>query len=198
MTAQATIDDLPAVAHRTRRSILDNEATWKLGETAVERSATGESDRRIPYADIAETRLSYDPTRFESSRYRCDIVAKSGVRERIVSVSYSSPANFESRAATYTPFVRALAREVGRANPDCRFIAGKKPLTYFAEHAFLLAILLLLASTLYLTGMPVGGVVAIKLGLLAVYVPVMLRYTRINRPRRFDPENVPADVLPTP
>jgi len=38
--------------------------------------------------------------------------------------------------------------------------------------------------------------VAIKLALIAVYVPVMLRYARINRPRRFDPENVPADVLP--
>lgn len=167
-----------------------------LDDQVVERSAAGEAARRVRYADIAEIRLSYDPTRFESDRYRCDLTTRSGARELIVSVSYVSPANFENRAATYVPFVRTLVRKVSNANPACRFVAGKKPRAYLAEHGFLLAMLLLLASTLYFTGVPVAGVVAIKLGLIAVYVPIMLRYTRVNRPRRFDPADIPTEVLP--
>jgi len=182
--------------HCTRRSVLDNEAAWTLDEQGVERSVACEGARRIRFADIAEIRLSYDPTRFEANRYRCDLTTKSGARELIVSVSYVSPASFDDRAATYVPFVRALALNAQKANPGCRFVAGKKPLTYLVEHGFLLGMLLLLASTLYLTGVPVAGVLAIKLGLIAVYVPIMLRYTRVNRPRRFDPRDMPIDVLP--
>ena len=167
-----------------------------LDEQGVERSAAGEVVRRVSYADIAEIRLSYDPTRFESDRYRCDFMTRSGARELIVSVSYVSPANFENRKATYMPFVRTLVRNVSNANPACRFVAGKKPLAYLAEHALILAVLLLLASTLYFTGVPVAGVVVIKLGLIAVYVPVKLRYTKVNRPRRFDPTDIPTEVLP--
>lgn len=182
--------------HRTRRSALEKEAAWILDSEGVERSAAGEGARRVSYTDIAEIGLSYDPTRFETDRYRCDLVTKSRARELIVSVSYVSLGNFENRAATYVPFVRALALNTMKANRGCRFIAGKKPFVYFAEHGFLLAMLLLLVSVLYFTGVPVAGVVAIKLGLVAVYVPIMLRYTNVNRPRRFDPENIPADVLP--
>jgi hypothetical protein len=57
-------------------------------------------------------------------------------------------------------------------------------------------VLLLLVSVLYVTGVPPLGVVTIKLALIAFFVPTLIRYTRANRPRPFDPGDVPSDVLP--
>jgi hypothetical protein len=182
--------------HRTRRSILEKEATWRLTTDALERVAEGEGALRMPLAEISELRLSYDPTRFETSRYRCDVTSKRNGRALIVSVSYVSPANFENRAATYVPFVRAIALAVAHANPACKFVAGRPLARYLASHAFLLLALVLLVSVLYATGVPVIGVVAIKVALIAAFVPTMIRYARANRPRVFDPLNVPEDVLP--
>jgi hypothetical protein len=125
-------DEAPPPFHRTRRSILDNEAAWRLAEDALERMVDDVVEHRIPYGDIAELRLSYDPTRFETNRYRCDIRTASGVRALIVSVSYVSLANFDDRSKTYLPFVRALTERVARANPGCRFRAGRPLFRYLA------------------------------------------------------------------
>ena len=189
---------LPPALYRTRRSILQKEAAWRLGEDALERVEAGRPAFRIPYSEIIEIRLFYDPTRFETKRYRCDVFSRRNGRAMIVSVSYLSPMNFENRGATYVPFVRTLVARVAATNPACRFQAGNRPLTYVAEQLFLLAMLLLLVSVLYLTGAPIIGIVAIKLAILAFFVPTMILYLHKNRPRRFDPVEIPDDVLPPP
>jgi hypothetical protein len=195
---EAATEHASQAVHRTRRSIFQSEAAWRLGEDALERVAEGRPAFRIPYAEIVELQLSYDPTRFETTRYRCDVLSQRNGRALIVSVSYLSPMNFENRGATYVPFMEALVARVAAANPACRFQAGKRLSTYIGEQLFLLAMLLLLVSVLYLTGAPIAGIVAIKLALLAFFVPTMILYVRKNRPRTFDPSEIPDDILPAP
>ena len=39
---------------------------------------------RFPYADITEVRLSFDPTRFDTRRHRCDVRSAGGARHALV------------------------------------------------------------------------------------------------------------------
>ena len=107
---------------------------------------------RFPYRDIVGVRLSYAPSRFDSARYRCDLRMRSGQRLAILSTHYAGIADFEDRAATYGPFVRALIARVAAANPSASYRSGKSPVTYWAEHLFLLAMVVLLVLVLSMAG----------------------------------------------
>lgn len=183
--------------YRSRASVLEDEATWTLAPDALERVAAGAPALRLPYRDIAELRLVYDPTRFDTNRYRCDLTTVGGRRATLRSTHYVSLGDFEDRAASYSPFVRELVRRVGEAAPRCRFRAGKRAWVFWAEHIFLLTMLLLLAGVLMAIGnFPLPTIAAIKLAIIATYIPIAIKYARRNWPRAFSPDDVPRDLLP--
>lgn len=168
-----------------------------LGAEALERCEPGGRTLAIPLAAVDEIRLTFDPTRFDRVRYRCGIRGRNALRESLVSTSYVSFGTFEDRGRGYAPFVREFVRRAARANPRCRFRAGARPLAYAVQHLFVLAILVLLAVLIAATaGVPPAGLVLVKLAIVAAYVPLSLRHARRNWPRRFDPGNVPRDLLP--
>ena len=68
---------------------------------------------------------------------------RDGARATLWSTHFAGVADFEDRAATYTPFVRALVARVAAANPACSFRAGTRPLSYWAGQLFLLAMAIL-------------------------------------------------------
>jgi hypothetical protein len=187
------------IVHKVRANAFEGEAIWRLGADALEREEAGKGPRTLPYASISELRLSYAPSRIDSARYRCDVTMKDGAAEVILSTHYAGIGDFESRAATYVPFVRALVARVAAANPAVQLRSGKRPLAYILEHAVLLAMLLLLALVLELVGgVGLTGMVLIKLMIVACYVPIAFLYMRKNWPRHFAANAVPQDVLPTP
>ena len=185
------------VVHTVRANGLEYDGIWRLGPDAL--ALTGGSTAgpdvtvEFPYSAISEIRLSFAPTRFDWARYRCDLRLANGQTIAILSTHYASIGDFEDRAASYVPLVRGLIARVAAANPACRIRAGKRPLVYFAEHAFLLAMMLLLALVIGLVGgVGLSGLVLIKLGILAAYIPLMIVYTRKNWPRRLAPAAIPA------
>jgi len=184
------------LVYRFRRSVLENEATWTLGPEAIERAEQGAQPFYIPYRDITELRLSYDPTRFDTDRYRCDVTARR-LRHPIMSTSYVSVGNFENRNETYVPFVRSLIARAAAVAPNCRFRAGKRPWAYWLQHIFLLSMLILLGVVIAtMSGLGVSGMVAVKLGIIAFYIPVAIKYAHYNLPRNITPDSIPAEVLP--
>lgn len=177
--------------------MLEGETTWTLTPDALERSDPGRPPLLLSYRDFMELRLSYDPTRFDTRRFRCDIAARGRGRVTIMSTSYVSLGDFEDRGAHYTPFVRALVARVAQAAPDCRLRAGKRPWTYWAQHAFLLTMLILLGLALALfSGFSISGLVAVKLGIIAFYIPIAIGYARRNLPKSFTADGIPTEVLP--
>jgi hypothetical protein len=211
--------------HTSRANVFQQEATWRLGADALEREGGEPADApwiahalrwylrilwpwkgitidpggaaRFPYRDIAELRLLFDPTRFDAQRHRCDVTLRDGTRAMFWSTHYVSVGEFEDRGASYRPFVRALVAYTAAANPACRFRAGKRPIVYWAELIFLLAMVALLIFVLALVGgSGLSDLVLAKLAILAAMVPLALRYTRKNRPRTFSPGAIPPDVLP--
>jgi hypothetical protein len=144
-----------------------------------------------------ELRLCFDPTRADDTRHRCDLRLADGRKASFYSTHYVGFAEFEDRAATYAPLVRALVARVTAANPACRFRAGKRPLVYWTEHIVLAALVALLVFVLALVGgVAITDLFLVKLGVVGAFIPLMIAYTRKNRPERFDPAAIPAKVLP--
>ena len=188
--------DGAVLSFRCRLSALEREAVWRLTPDALERAEDGGGAQRFAYRDAIEVRLSFAPTRFDTRRYRCDVRLPSAAAT-IASTSYAGLASFEDRAGAYTPFVRALVARIAQAAPACAFLAGKRPLAYWAEHIFLLSMLLLAALVIEaVAGVPLSAIVAIKLGIIAAYLPLAVKYGRRNWPRRFSPDSIPPEVLP--
>jgi hypothetical protein len=213
------------IVHSTRADMFQREATWRLGADALEREG-GEpaappwwahvlrlylrliipwavraidpgGSARFPYGSIVELRLCFDPTRFDTVRHRCDVRLADRSRARFYSTHFVSVMEFEDRAASYVPLVRALVARVAAANPACRFRSGKRPVVYWSEHAFLLAMVALLVFVLALVGgVAITDLFLLKLGVTVAFVPVLIAYTRKNRPSSFDPQAIPAQVLP--
>jgi hypothetical protein len=213
------------IVHSARADMFQREATWRLGPDALEREGGEPADApwwahllrfylriivpwavrgieaggsaRFPYASIVELRLCFDPTRADDTRHRCDVRLADRRRVSFYSTHFASVMNFEDRAATYVPLVRGLVARVAEANPGCRFRSGKRPVVYWTEHAVLLALFALLVFVLALVGgSAFSDLVLVKLGVIAGFIPVMIAYTRKNRPGRFDPAAIPAQVLP--
>ncbi len=190
-----------AITHRVRTSILEKETVWRLTPDALEREQVLKDGKvlavRYPYQDIREIRLSFAPSRFDRSRYRCDLQLKNGTLAAILSTHYAGFADFEDRGATYAPLVRGLVERVAAANPGCKFEAGKRPSTYWGEHIFLFLMIALLVFVIGMVGgLSLSHLVLVKLGILVTYIPLMILYTRKNWPRSFDPAAIPSDLLP--
>ena len=196
------MDDVTArPAYVARANALEYEAIWRLGPDGLELqggpTAGPDVVMRFPYRDIVSIRLSYAPSRINSTRYRCDLRMRSGRQIAILSTHYAGIADFEDRAATYVPLVRALIVRVAAANPAAAFRSGKHPLAYWAEHIFLLAMVVLLVLVLSMTGFAyVGDSAWVKFAIILFFIPLLLAYTRKNWPRGFKPDAVPKDVLP--
>jgi hypothetical protein len=184
-----------------RANVLEHEAIWRLTPDTLELqggpTAGPDVVMRFPYRDIVGVRLSYAPSRVDSARYRCDLTMRSGGKIAILSTHYAGLADFEDRAATYAPFVRALIGKVAAANPSARFRSGKNPIVYWAEHLFLLAMVALLVFVLSVTGFaPLSESSWAKFVIILGFVPLLVVYTRKNWPRGFKPDAIPKDVLP--
>jgi hypothetical protein len=211
--------------HSSRWSVFQKEATWRLTPEALEREG-GEPDKaplvarvarfvlrfiipwmimkiepggpaRFAFADIVEMRLSFEPSRFDAKRHRCEITLRDRAKVSIWSTHYVSVGEFEDRAATYSPLVRALVAHVGAANPACDFRVGKRPLGYWLRLIFVLTAFSALAYMIMLVGSAAfSGIVIVKLVIIAAFVPLLVRYINKNRPGRFKPEAIPEDALP--
>lgn len=217
-------DPASAPGHASRANVFQTEARWHLGADALEREGGEPANApwyahalrlflrvifpwtgikiekggaaRFPYADITELRLSFDPTRFDTRRHRCDVRNSAGTGT-LWSTHFAGVAEFEDRAATYTPFVRALVARIAAANPGCAFRAGTRPLAYWAGQLFLLAMAIVAIWVIAMVGgSALSEVTWAKVFVVLGLIPLALAYARKNRPRRFDPAEIPADVLP--
>ena len=151
---------------------------------------------RFPLADIVEIRLRFDPTRFDTWRYRCDLRTRNEQKATIWSTHFRSVANFEDRGASYARLARALAPRVARANPQCRFAGGSRPLAYWAGLGLISVTMLLLIAVLTLLGGRLDPFILLRLSLFALWGWLAIPYARKNWPRRFDPANIPEALLP--
>jgi hypothetical protein len=151
---------------------------------------------RFLLSDIVEIRLRFDPTRFDTRRYRCDLRTRDEPKATMWSTHFRSVASFEDRGASYARLVRTLASGVARANPQCRFVGGPRPLVYWAGQGLIAVAMLALIAALTLVGSALDPFILLRLSLFALWGWLAIPYARRNWPRRLDPANIPDSLLP--
>jgi len=181
--------------YSVRQHAFEPERLWRVGPDGFSWKV-GEKSGHFDFSEIASIRLSYTPTRFDFARYRCTVTRFNGWRENFTSTSYAGIGSFQDRAPGYARFVRALVAEAARANPAIRFEAGESHFKYWANIAVLVGSLVLLAIVLLAIGLNTTWFIVVKLMVIALLLPIGLRWIAKNRPNKFTPDAIPSDLLP--
>ncbi|HEX2862602.1 MAG TPA: hypothetical protein VHN79_13225 [Lacunisphaera sp.] len=183
------------VEYFSRHDVLEKARTIRLTGEGVSVEATGAAAFVLPYANITEVRLRFSPTRVQTNRFECLVLTR-GLGLKFSNEFYEGIASFSDRSAEYREFVAALCRRVAVGNPGVRFAAGRDLGMLVLEYGFLALMMLFLGWILWLTNGPLRWVVWVKLAIVVFFLPTLLRYVRRSLPVRFDPNAIPATVLP--
>lgn len=159
----------------------------------------GDSIKRdeIRLSDIVELELKYAPGRFQTGRCTASAVLRKGGMLVLASNHYAGIADFEDRSEAYAAFVRALAPSIAAANPSAKFTRG------YRKSSLYLGAMLTLAGGVFISVLIVP--IALATGLSAIVPLAMLMVlsgpaavaeVRRNWPGVYDPNDIPAELLP--
>ncbi len=181
--------------YRVRQHAFEQERLWRVGPDGLSWDG-GDKKGHFPFSEIVAIRLSYTPTRFDFARYRCIVTRFNGWRETIVSTSYAGIGSFEDRAPAYAKFVRSLVTEASKGNPGIRLKAGESNFRYWGNIVLLAGAFTFLALVFLSLGFNPTWLIIVKLLVIALLLPVCLRWITKNRPRSFAPDAIPEKILP--
>jgi hypothetical protein len=191
--ASAPGDD---TAYSHKPSLMGAAWQFRLRPHALEWQ-TGRYQGRIPYAGIARVRLSFRPVTMQTRRFVTEIWPTNGAKLSIASTSWRSLVEQEAQDRAYGAFIRELNRRIAAADANASFETGVLPVLYwpglvvFAALALGLAVLALRALQI---GQFAGA--AFVAGFLGLLLWQSGNYFRRNRPGRYRPDAVPADLVP--
>lgn len=186
MTAPAATPAAPLAQHSFRRGVLEKEKTYTLYPDRLEITREGVAPEVHSLAEVDAVHLKYERSK-QRQYYFCTV--RTG-RGKIVlrHLHFAGIARFEDRAATYTPFVRALLLAVAQQNPRATLKSGS--LFTFIALIVLLPVVLGVAVLAWSLNSVRGVLTMAFIALLCIgMIPR-------SRPRVVDPANPPADVLP--
>lgn len=184
-----------AIIYCVRHDVLEKPRTLRLTTTGLAIDASDGGTTVLPWAEIRQVRLRFFPTRVQTNRFECLVIA-STFNLKFSNEFYQGIAQFDDRSADYRRFVIALCAQVAAGNPTAEFLSGRDTWVLMLEYGFLAAMALLFAWVLWITGSPLGWLIWVKLGLIAVFLPTLIQYFKRSQPARFDPRVIPEMVLP--
>lgn len=151
----------------------------------------------IPLDDVASVRLWFDPTRFDRQRYRCRITSSKGKNISLCSSSVEGLGQFKPQLVEYRAIVEALHRALVRRGAAVSYTAGKSRLSYALNVGSVAVAFAAVGAIVLSVGFDgLGPVTLVKLLVIALCMPALLKWIRRNRPRSYPPLAIPADVLP--
>lgn len=186
----------PEARFSCRMSLLEKERVWSIGPDGQLACEEEGSVSRIPLQRIVEIRLTYEPMEYQSERYRCRLRSADAGTLVFQSTHFAGLANFEDRGPAYRSFVKSLIARTARVNPGCVFIGGCSMLKWRIYLVVLSAIFLGLTVVLVVLWAYIGWLVLVKLLLIAIATPALLRWFKRNRPAAFAPDRIPDHLLP--
>jgi hypothetical protein len=159
---------------------------------------SGRHEGRIPYASITHVRLSFRPVTMQTRRFLTEIWSPgSGPKLTIASTSWVSMLEQAPQDAAYGAFVRALHRRIAAAGAGTAFVAGSPALVYWSGLAVFAAVALTLVA-LTVRALTIGEFAGAALvgGFLALFLWQAGLFFLRNRPGRYRPEALPAQLVP--
>jgi hypothetical protein len=165
---------------------------WELSADALVVTRQGQSFS-IPYTQMTRLTLRFAPTRFKKRRYTMRVQARGGAGAEIDNMSFVGISNFEDRSFDYALLVHGLGLKIRHAGSACEVVGGVS-WPYYLLMAAVSAFGLLVVLLTFLLGGPIG--ILIKLVLVVLYVPRLVRWFKFNRPAHGTPTAFPPGTVP--
>lgn len=149
------------------------------------------------YDDIASVRLTYRPISMLARRFRADIRHKDGKVLTLISATWTSIALVAPQDEPYREFLGELHRRLRASDGKIIYAAGMTPVMYAIAAIALGAVMLAMAGLL-IRAMATGQITAalFMLGFAAWFGWTIGRWLLLNKPRPYDPANLPPELLP--
>lgn len=184
--------------YRQRRNFFE-KAEWEWAATPGGLRVTDHHGQAFltPWGSVAAVRVAYAPTRYKPWRHLLEFRLADGRKLTVDNVHFKGVADFENRSDSYTPFVRAALSELGRNSPKVRVRAGAAPVGYWVSAIFVLTVFAVLAAILLAIPIDIiPGIAWLKMGLIAVSLPVLAFWFVRARPRSATLDTIPESSLP--
>ncbi len=153
---------------------------------------------QVAYPMIRHIRLSYKPTNMAGSRFIADIWPLHAQKLSLSSVSARSLVDLAPQNNEYGNFIRELHRRVAAAKGECVYEAGLPAWRWWPS---LIVGVVALAAVVYIIVQALGAgqsLVALGIGFVGSWFLWQIWHiVKRNRPRRYLPDAIPKDVLPT-
>lgn len=179
-----------------RPRLIGSGHVFRLSEHSLEWNVSGMSGRAA-YPMIKAVRIGYRPSNFGGSRYVAELWPRNGARIEIASTSYRSMVAMDDQSPAFNAFMRELHRRIADSGADCSFAAGFAAWRWWpmAAVGVLTALALVYVSIHTIAGGDLASG-ALVLGFIVLFTWQLLPLILRNRPRTYDPRNIPDDVLP--
>jgi hypothetical protein len=184
------------VAYAYRPSLLGAAWEFKLTGDGID-WATGHKAGHIPYRTVRRLRMSYRPASMQSHRFMTELWAEGAPKLKILSSSWKSMVEQERKDKPYAAFVAELHRCIALAAPPARFEQGSHPLLYWPGLIVSTGVALAAAALIVraLQADAKGGAAFIA-AFLIFFLWQGGNFFRRNRPGRYRPEALPAELMP--
>ena len=158
---------------------------------------TGRHEGRIPYARVTRVRLSFRPVTMQTRRFLAEVWSAGGPRLSIASTSWRSMVEQAAQDQAYGAFMRELHRRIAAAGATPAFDRGSPALLYWPGLAVLVGVVAGFA-VLIVQALDIGayGGAAVVGAFFALFAWQGGTYFRRNRPGRYRPDALPADLVP--
>lgn len=165
---------------------------WHLTPSSLINLENGFEKLAIPYSYIQSIRLSYNPLRYRTYNYECEIITYHQIKLKILSTSYHSFANFTNQASSYNPFVKELVKQTYEANPLCKVYSGLSKTKFIISYLFTFSVVILVSWML----LSFGGALPAGLLMFGYFLFFLVVGFKKNCPKKIVNDQIPASVLP--
>ena len=181
-----------------RPSLLGAPWQFTLTEGGMEWSA-GSRSGLLRYRDVRRVRLSFKPASMQSHRFLTEIWAEGAPKLQIVSSSWKSMVEQERLDGPYAAFITELHVRLARAASPLPVVyqQGSNPYAYWPGLTLYTLMALALAAVFVraLEAHALGGAAFIG-AFVALFLWQGGNFFRRNRPGRYRPDALPAELVP--
>ena len=194
---QAISDEgAPEARYEYRASLIGSAHQFELTDAGLSWKIGGRSGVWA-YGDIASIRLSFRPSSMQSRRFRADITSTGGRRISILSTTWQTATLMAPQDHGYRAFITELHRRMAAAGSKAALIGGIGSTTY-AVALVLVTLLGIAMAGLLIRALAIGewyGALFL-IGFATLFTWQIGGFIRRNRPRSYDFDHLPEDLLP--
>jgi hypothetical protein len=152
---------------------------------------------RVALGAVEQVRFFFQPNSISNKGYKTELRLKDGRTVTFGNLSWRSFVDLDRQEESYRRFTARVAEAVAKANPECRFIAGRSWIVWVIFAAVGFGAMVGMSTFAWLSWRSGQNSTALfALLLLGLAIWQIEPMVRLNRPRKLAPGQVPEALLP--